>query len=297
MTPNGCNCGMAASNELCPRCNTANKSPYELSGDGPYHPFRDHDTLYGWGICHEATGRIFALVGAKTEAYAVACLLNGHPEAAVKFLQGTPGPIPDGYYTRFPKINDRKPVAFDQDKVDRILAGADGVMIRACVDGKHQNISLADLAKRDPAQAFYRAFEMAMSRVPSTPAMPTAAVPLDLLMRICKAFRHMNTHNGECPDENLFQDIDKALAAADNPPPSEAGNASAPVRPVAEIVTALKTLTDSLGALLNTNVGAPIISVTVFETLRWVLGQESEHIDYILKTNTAVARQARSHLQ
>lgn len=73
------------------------KTPYDLCGDGPYHPFRDHDTQFGWGVRHR-TGAIFAYVGAKGCAHGLAAALNGHWDAAKVFLNGD---IPDEYFERF----------------------------------------------------------------------------------------------------------------------------------------------------------------------------------------------------
>lgn len=135
-------------------------TPYELADEGPYHPFREHDTPYGWGINHKATNRVFALIGAKTEAFAVACLLNGHPEAAAAFLKGTPGPIPDQYFSRFPEIN-----APHGNRQQDVIDHADAIYIRH----NAETVSLADLAKRDPGAAFREAFRLAAADNPSPP--------------------------------------------------------------------------------------------------------------------------------
>lgn len=220
------------------------KTPYELAGEGPYHPFRDHDTLYGWGICHEATGRVFALVGAKTEAYACACLLNGHPEAAVKFLKGTPGPIPDDYFMRFPKLGER-------NRQQEIVEHSADIHIRVA----GQTVSLHDLAKHNPGAAFAEAFRLA--GIPA-PRVDTVA---------------------------------------------EAGNAPAPPRPMEEIEALIKLINISLMTLYEkadrTQTPRPPTTITlaVLETLQWIMGETTPHLQEIIDTHTAIARQARSHLQ
>lgn len=77
-------------------------SNYELCFDGPYHPFRDHDTQFGWGIRHMATGSVFGYIGDRGSCFGVAAALNGHWEAAKSFMEHSPT-IEDGYFTRFKK--------------------------------------------------------------------------------------------------------------------------------------------------------------------------------------------------
>lgn len=77
---------------------------YEKCADGPYAPFRDHNTAFRWGVFHQPTGRIFALVGAKGMAFSFAAFLNGHTEAAIAFRDEGGRPIPDEYFARFPEL-------------------------------------------------------------------------------------------------------------------------------------------------------------------------------------------------
>lgn len=76
---------------------------YEDCIAGPYHPFRDHKTEFGWGICHAPTGRIFGYIGAKGKCFGVCAALNGKWEAAKMFMDDG-GAIPDGYFLRFKEL-------------------------------------------------------------------------------------------------------------------------------------------------------------------------------------------------
>lgn len=75
-------------------------TPYEKCFDGPYHPFRDHDSGYGWGIRHERTGAVFAQVADKGCAFGTAAALNGHWDAAQVFMARS-REISDDYMKRF----------------------------------------------------------------------------------------------------------------------------------------------------------------------------------------------------
>lgn len=75
-------------------------TPYEECSDGPFHPFRDHDTQYGWGVRHAATGAVFALIGDKGCAFGLAAALNGHWATAQLFM-GDATTIDDAYMQRF----------------------------------------------------------------------------------------------------------------------------------------------------------------------------------------------------
>lgn len=68
---------------------------------GVYHPFRDHDTPFGWGIRHSETGKIFGYIGEKSACFGVCAALNGKWEAAREFLRGSES-IGLGYFDRFP---------------------------------------------------------------------------------------------------------------------------------------------------------------------------------------------------
>lgn len=63
------------------------KRIYEDCSNGPYHPFRDHNTEFGWGIRHAATGRVFGYVGDKGCAFGTAAALNHNWEAAKEFME------------------------------------------------------------------------------------------------------------------------------------------------------------------------------------------------------------------
>ena len=65
---------------------------------GEYRPFRDHDTGFGWGIRHAATGAIFGYVGEKSKCFGVCAALNGNWEAAREFLKDK---LPSEYFARF----------------------------------------------------------------------------------------------------------------------------------------------------------------------------------------------------
>lgn len=75
-------------------------SPYEKCSEGPFHPFRDHETKYGWGIMHDNTGAVFALVGDKGSAFGLSAALNHQWDATQVFLKHTLE-IPDSYMQRF----------------------------------------------------------------------------------------------------------------------------------------------------------------------------------------------------
>ena len=63
--------------------------------------FRDHETVYGWGVRHLPTGRVFALVGDKGAAFGLAAALNGDDVKAKSYFSYAKS-IPDDYFKRFP---------------------------------------------------------------------------------------------------------------------------------------------------------------------------------------------------
>lgn len=77
------------------------KSDYERCF-GEYHPLRDYESLFGWGICHAPTKRIFGYMGAKHVAFAVSAMLNGEWEAAKTFMGNEK--IPNDYFARFKSL-------------------------------------------------------------------------------------------------------------------------------------------------------------------------------------------------
>lgn len=76
-------------------------SHYAKTSDGPYCPFRDHDTKYGWGVRYQPNGAVFALVGAKGVAFGLAAALNGHWDAAQVFIGGDVPLLDADYMRRF----------------------------------------------------------------------------------------------------------------------------------------------------------------------------------------------------
>ena len=76
---------------------------YNECSEGEFHPFRDHETNFGWGICHRKTKRIFGYIGEKSKCFGVSAALNGKWEAAKEFLEGD---IPDEYFEQFKLLGD-----------------------------------------------------------------------------------------------------------------------------------------------------------------------------------------------
>ena len=76
---------------------------YADCSNGPFSPFRDHATEFGWGILHQPTGRIFGYVGSKGACFGVCAALNEKWEAAKIYIEGS-SDIPDDYFDRFRKI-------------------------------------------------------------------------------------------------------------------------------------------------------------------------------------------------
>lgn len=72
---------------------------YEDCSNGPYSPFRDHNTEFGWGIRHQPTGRVFGYIGDKGSAFGTSAALNGKWEAAKIFMEHSLE-IEDEYFVR-----------------------------------------------------------------------------------------------------------------------------------------------------------------------------------------------------
>jgi hypothetical protein len=83
-----------------PRVEGNDAEAYHKCGQGRFHPCRIQESPFGWGVLHKETGNVFALVGDKSAAFALAAALNGHWEAAEIYMPG-PDEVPDSYFERF----------------------------------------------------------------------------------------------------------------------------------------------------------------------------------------------------